>query len=216
MEKWLAELPKPIALMASNDERGREVLDAALEAGIAVPDDLAIIGVDNDDILCDLCDPPLSSVDFNTIKTGYDAAELMERLITGKVRKPQTILSEPLCVVTRRSTNVYAMEDRKVAQAIGFIRDHAAEPIRVPDVLKAVPISRRALELRFKQVMKHSINDEILLAHLQRAKVLLQTTNLPVEEISYMAGFSSNSYMGDVFKKRLGTTPARYRKDVQR
>ena len=216
MEKWLKELPKPIALMASNDERGREVLDAAMEAGIAVPDDLAIIGVDNDDILCELCDPPLSSIEFNTIKAGYDAAALMEKLITGKIRKPKTMLSEPLQVITRRSTDVYAMEDRKVAQAIGFIRDNAAEPIRVPDVLKAVPISRRALELRFKQVMKHSINDEILLAHLQRAKELLQSTNFPVEEIAYLAGFSSNSYMGDVFKKRLGTTPARYRKSVQR
>lgn len=216
MEQWVKELPKPIALIASNDERGREVLDAALEAGIAVPDDLAILGVDNDDILCDLCDPPLSSIEFNTMKVGFEVAKLMEELITGKRKKPKNLLAEPLGVVTRRSTNVFAMEDRKVAQAIGFIRDHAADPIHVPDVLKAVPISRRALELRFKQVMKHSINEEILLAHLQRAKELLCSTNLPVEEIAYMSGFSSCSYMGDVFKKRLQTTPARYRRHVQR
>jgi len=215
MAEWLRGLPKPIGVMSSNDERGREVLDAAQEAGIPVPDDLAVVGVDNDNILCELCDPPLSSVEFNLEKAGYDAACLMHQMIRGEVVDPSDVNVQPLRVVSRRSSDVYAMDDRKVAQALGYIRDHATDSIRVSDVLRAVPISRRALEIRFKQTVHRTINAEILRAHLQHAKLLLATTTLPVEEIAHLSGFSSNSYMGDVFKKRLGTTPARFRKNGQ-
>lgn len=208
---WLAKQPRPLGLMACNDDCGREVLDAALTVGLSVPDDVAVIGVDNDEILCELCDPPLSSVALNVEKGGYAAAEVLDGLMHGRRKGPIRLLVEATEVVSRRSTEVIAAQDRHIAQALQFIREHAREPIDVSDVLRQVPMSRRALEIRFRQVLRRSIHDEIVAARLRLAVHLLRTTDIKVEEVGERSGFCTASHMSVVFRKRIGLTPAAYR-----
>lgn len=212
---WLASLPAPVGLMACNDDRGRQVLEACLAAGISVPDDIAVVGMDDDDLLCELCEPPLSSVALNTEKGGYDAAALLDRLMAGGVRRRETIVVEPVRVVTRRSTDVLAVLDRRVAAALRFIREHAGSPIRVHDVSAVVPMSRRGLEVRFRRVLGRSINEEIQRAHVGRAKQLLAETDCPIGEVAERSGFKSQSYLGHVFRRLERMTPRSYRQRVR-
>lgn len=209
---WLRQLPKPLGVMACNDDYGREVLNAALQAGVAVPDEVGVVGVDNDEVLCELCDPPLSSVALSAEKGGFAAAGLLDAMMAGRIRKPHTILVEPLGVVARRSTEVVAVDDPRVAQALHFIRDHATKPIRVEDVLHGVPMSRRALEMRFRKLLRRSIHDEIIRARLQQAKRLLRETNITLEDLAERSGFGTASHLSAVFRKDTSLTPAQYRK----
>ena len=153
LSKWLDALPKPAGVMVCNDDRGREVLEACRAAEIRVPEELAVIGVDNDELLCDLAGPPLSSVALNAESAGYRAAELLDRMMRNRVHKKERILAEPLYVVTRRSTDIVAVDDPEVAAALHFIHDRAAEPIRLEDIVEHVQISRRALEMRFREAV---------------------------------------------------------------
>ena len=212
---WLKELPKPVGLMSCNDDCGREVLDAALLAGLAVPDEMAVVGVDNDEILCELCDPPLSSVALNAEPGGYAAAELLDGLMSGRIQKPRNILVEAVGVVARRSTEVLAIEDRKVAQALQFIRKHEGEAIRVGDVLHAVPISRRSLEMRFRQALHRTIHEEILRARLRHARRLLRESDITLDELAERTGFGTASHLSAVFSRHMGLPPARYRKRLR-
>ena len=211
LPKWLQSLPKPIGLMACNDVRGQQVLNACREAGIAVPDDIAVIGVDNDEVLCDLADPPLSSVAPNTYQIGYEAAALVDRLLEGgkPAKKPTYI--DPIGVVTRVSTDVLAIEDRQIAAAVRFIRDHASEGIDVDAVVDAVPLSRSSLERRFRAALGRSPHDEILRARLNRVKDLLVRTDYPLTAIAQMTGFEHPEYMSVLFKRKEGITPGQYR-----
>ncbi|HXF09421.1 MAG TPA: XylR family transcriptional regulator, partial [Desulfuromonadaceae bacterium] len=147
--RWLTDLPKPVGVMACNDIRGQQVLNACRTAGISVPDEVAVIGVDNDEMLCELADPPLSSVSLDTERIGYEAAALLDQMIAGKQPKQPLILVQPVGVITRRSTDVLAIEDRHITMATQFIRERACEGIDVSDVLKVVPLSRSTLERRF-------------------------------------------------------------------
>ena len=212
---WLRELPKPLGLVACNDDRGRQVLEAALAAGVQVPDEVAVIGIDNDEVLCELSTPPLSSVALNTERGGFETARLLDGLMSGNIRKPQQILVEPLWVVTRQSTDVLGIEDREVAAALRFIRQHAEKPIGVKEVLAHVPISRRALEIRFRKTVQRSIQQEIQRVHLERAKRLLAETDLATDKIAAHSGFSTASYMGQVFQKCINLTPSQYRTHVR-
>ena len=215
MAGWLLTLPKPIGLYACNDDRGRQVLEAALAAGVQVPDEVAVIGMDNDELLCELCDPPLSSVALNAERAGYEAAAMLDQMMKGRLVEPRQLVVEPLWVVTRRSTDVLAMEDRHVAGALRFIRENVARPIQVADVLKAAPLSRRALEMRFRRAVGRSIHEEIHRLRLERAKRLLGETDMPVEKVAESAGFGGASYLSGVFRKKFGMTPIRYRTHVR-
>ena len=141
---WLKGLPTPLGLMACNDDCGREVLEACRAANIHVPEQIAVVGVDNDRLLCELSDPPLSSVELDTERGGYEAAALLEKLMQGRVRKPQRLIVVPLHVVTRRSSDIIALEDVEVAAALKFIHDRATNPICIEDVVEHVQLSRRA------------------------------------------------------------------------
>ena len=167
--RWLGGLPKPVGLMACNDMRGQQILDACRRVGIAVPDDVAVVGVDNESVFCDLSDPPLSSVMPNAERVGYEAAAMLDRMMTGKKVRMEPSLIEPAGVVARRSTEVLAIDDRRVAAAVRFIREHACEGIDVGDVVRAVPMSRSTLERRYARIMGHSPKQEILQTRLQRA-----------------------------------------------
>jgi len=208
---WLKSLPRPVGIMACNDDCAREVLDAALLVDLGVPDDIAVIGVDNDEVLCDLCNPPLTSVIPNARRAGYEAAALLHRMMCGERPPPQTILIEPLGVVTRQSTDVVAVADRQVAAAVRYIREHAAERISVEQVLKAVPMSRTLLERRFKKFLGHTPHDHILRVKIDRVKSLLTSTELSMVEIADRTGFEHVEYLSVSFKRATGESPSVYR-----
>jgi len=209
--RWLQKLPKPVGLMACNDMRGRQVLDACRASNVAVPEDVAVIGVDNEEVLCELSDPPLSSVVPNTERIGYEAAAQLARMIAGERGRPQQVLVAPIAVVTRRSTDVLAIEDRQVAAAARFISEHACEGIDMSDVLQAVPMSRSTLERRYRKVTGRSPKHDILRYRLGRAKQLLAETDFPVALIAEKIGFDHTEYLNVIFKKKIGLTPVQFR-----
>jgi LacI family transcriptional regulator len=208
---WLKDLPKPVGLMACNDIRGQQVLNASRAVGLAVPDEIAVIGVDNDDVLCELSDPPLSSIAPNSERIGYEAACLLDRMMAGKRPPAQPVIVAPAGVVTRRSTEVLAMEDRHIASAVRYIREYACEGIDVSDVLRAIPLSRSALERRFAAILGHSPKDEILRVRLNRAKQLLTETDFPLSLVAEKIGLEHAEYLNVIFKKKTGLTPGRFR-----
>jgi LacI family transcriptional regulator len=209
--RWLKRLPKPVGVLAAYDYRGQQVLAACRKVRIQVPDEVAVLGVDNDSLLCELAHPPLSSIILNAHRTGYEAASLLDRMMNGAQVGGQTHLIPPLGVETRQSTDVLAVEDSHVAQALRFIREHACEGIDVSDVLRAVPQARRLLERRFQKILGQTPHDEILRVQLDRVKTLLAQTDLPLAEIAARTGFSHVEYLSVVFKKRIGQPPSRYR-----
>lgn len=211
LAQWLRELPKPVGLMACNDDRGRQVLEACQAAGIEVPEEVAVVGMDNDELLCELANPPLSSVALNTERGGYEAAALLDAMMRGRRKGPERILVEPLHVVVRQSSDVVALDDRHVAAALTFIRENAAYPIQVADVVRHAGLSRRALEVRFRREVKRSVHEEIQRVRLERAERLLVETDLAMGAVATAAGFGSASYLGLVFRGTKGITPARYR-----
>lgn len=208
---WLKGLARPVAVMACNDIRGRQVLEAALLDNLNVPDDVAVVGVDDDPLICNLTNPPLSSVVFNLGETGYQAAEHLDRLMSGASAEPRRIVIEPLWVARRRSTDVIASEDQHVSAALRFIRDNARHAIDVGDVVVHSGVSRRGLEIRFRQLLGRSVREEIERSRLAYAKQLLRETNLPAERIAHLVGFESLPYFSNVFHRKVGLTPVEYR-----
>jgi LacI family transcriptional regulator len=212
---WLKSLPKPVAVMTCNDIRGRQVLEASLLGGLEVPEEVAVVGVDDDHLICNLSNPPLSSVAVNLNQAGYQAAELLDNLIRGEVREPRQIVAEALWVVGRRSSDVIVTEDRHVAAALRFIRDHARQAINVDDVVRYAGISRRGLEIRFRRAMGRSIRGEIQRIRLVFTKQLLTETNLPTERIAALAGFCSLPYLMSMFRRETGMTLAQFRRRMR-
>jgi LacI family transcriptional regulator len=208
---WLKQLPKPVGLMGCYDIRAREVLDACMLAGLAVPDEVAVIGVDNDDLICELAEPRLSSVIPNAHRTGYEAAALLERMLAGERVPPGAYLIPPVGIVTRHSTDMLAVDDPHVAAALRFIRERACDGINVEDVVAAVPLSRRVLETRFKQLTSRTPHAEIQRVQIDRVKQLLTETELTLEAAAHRCGFRHSEYMSVVFKRITGMTPGRFR-----
>jgi LacI family transcriptional regulator len=209
---WLQSLQKPVGVMATNDVRGRQVVEACAIGGIHIPDEIAVVGGDDDHILSAFSTPPLSSVALNSEQGGYQAAELLDGMMSGRVKEQRLLLVEPLWVVTRPSTDVVALEDRDVAMAAMYIRDHARTPIGVGDVVKQSSVSRRVLEVRFQKSLGRSIREEIQRVRLNWVKQLLIETDLPIEKITDYAGFSSRSYLSEVFRRETGDTLAVFRR----
>jgi LacI family transcriptional regulator len=209
---WIAGLPKPVGIMVCSDERGPWLLEACRRVGARVPDDVAVIGVDDDDALCAVSDPPLSTVAPAHDHVGYHAAALLERLMRHEPAPPQPYLVGLRGVVTRASTDVLAIEDRNVAEALRFIREKACDGIGVDDVARRAAMSRSVLQRRFRAVLGRSVHDEILRRKLTRAQELLAESDLPIQIVAERTGFRHPEYMGVLFKAQLGTTPARWRK----
>ncbi len=212
---WLRRLPKPAGVMACNDDRGREVLEACRAADILVPEELAVVGVDNDELLCELADPPLSSVALNGEGVGYRAAALLDRMMRRRLRKTRRLVAEPLHVVTRRSTEMIAIKDTEVAAALGFIHHHAAEPIQVTDLVRHLGISRRNLEIRFQKFVGRSIHAELQRVRLDRARRFLLETDLPISKIAESVGYATACYFVQVFRREYDATPAAYRRGLR-
>jgi LacI family transcriptional regulator len=211
LEDWLRGLPKPLGIMACNDDRGRQVMEACRGTDLQVPEEVAVVGVDNDELLCELADPPLSSVALNAERGGFEAAALLAGLMSRRIRKPRNIVAQALGVVTRRSTDVTAWEDSEVVQALLYIHKNAARPLLVDEIAGALTISRRSLEIRFERALDRTLHEEISRVRIERAKQLLIETDLPVRGVAAASGFCTPSYLAQVFKRHTGMTPAQYR-----
>lgn len=212
LAEWVQNLPKPIGVMACYDFTGQQLLDICRELEIAVPEQMAVIGVDNDVRLCRLCTPPLSSVIPDTHRTGYEAAHLLDQMMRGKKITNKTILISPLGLAERQSSDVYAIDDNDIVTALRFIREFACKGITVADVLKAVPLSRRMLEHRFQKLVRRTPHAEIIRIRMDRACRLLRETNLSLSEITNRSGFANPDYFSVAFKKFMGMNPRSYRK----
>jgi LacI family transcriptional regulator len=211
LAEWIRGLPKPLGVMACYDFRGQQVLDACRTIGVAVPDEVSVIGVDDDKLLCELSNPPLSSVIPNTYRTGYEAAALLDEMMAGRKIKGEAHLIAPLGVTTRQSTDVLAIDDRNIARALHYIRNNACSGINVQDVIKAVPQSRRLMEKRFVKFIGRTPHQEIIRVQLERVKQLLTQTELAIEEIADRSGFAHVEYLSVAFKRELGMPPSKYR-----
>lgn len=209
--EWLRQLPKPVGLMASNDIRAQQVMRVCAEQGISIPDEVAVIGVDNDDLLCELCSPSLSSVEPDTKTIGYNAAALLNEMLQGRVPPAEAPPVYPLRVVARQSTDVVAIAEADVAAAVRFIREHACEGIAVHDVLDHVQVSRSTLARRFRMYVGRSAKAEILRVRLQRVQQLLRSTNCSLAEIAELTGFGYPANLSNAFWHETGQTPGQYR-----
>ncbi|HMP06696.1 MAG TPA: substrate-binding domain-containing protein [Lacipirellulaceae bacterium] len=214
LAEWIRRLPKPVGLFACNDNRGREVLEACRLAELRVPEDVAVLGVDDDEVFCQLANPPLSSVALNAETAGFRAAELLDGMMQGRIKKPRRIVVEALCVVARRSTDIVAVDDPDVAAALQFIHREQGRDISVGSVVEEVAVSRRNLEKRFRETIGRTILEEIQNTRLERAKRLLLETSYPVSKIADIAGFGSTGYFIQFFQTRVGKTPRRFRNDL--
>jgi LacI family transcriptional regulator len=211
---WLKSLPKPVGLMACNDICGREVLQACAAAGLRVPDDVAVVGVDNDELMCELSNPPLSSIALDVEKAGYEAARLLDSLMSGHLTAERVVQVEPVYVVTRQSSEIIAPDEPCVATALQFIKNHAGQPIAVPHVIEQTSVSRRTLERRFSRALGRSISSEITQRRLERAKRLLLETDLPSYRVAAAAGFGTIKTFNRVFRRAAGVSPQRFRQNA--
>jgi LacI family transcriptional regulator len=211
MEKWLALLPKPLGLFLSNDALVHQSLLACQNIGLAVPSDVAILGVDNLEIECDLVRPSLSSIIHPSQQIGQAAAKLIDQLMQGKKPHQRTYLIPSPGIASRTSTDVYQYGDQDVGDAMRFIREQAHQPITVQEILAKVPISRSRLERRFQEILGTTPLRQIQIAHIDRAKILLTHTDLPLSTIAERCGMRYSSQLSQLFKKITGMTPKTYR-----
>lgn len=213
---WLRGLPKPVGLFACYDKKAQEVLDVCRECKIAVPTEIAVLGTDNDDLLCDLCTPPLSSVIPAAEQTGRKAAEMLDQLMRKRKRTNKAngkpVLISPIGVNTRQSTDVVAIADPEIALAVRYIRDHYDDGINVKDLLGIVPLSRRVLESRFRDILGRTPHEEITRRRLDRVRALLRSSDLKLSMIADQAGFQNQEYMSVAFRRDTGVAPGQYRR----
>lgn len=214
--RWLQSLPKPLALMAGSDVRAQQVLGACSEYGIAVPDAVAVTGVSNDEVLCRLCHPQLTSVDLNTEQIGYQAAELLARMMKGRRGPARPILVPPRGIVARQSTRALAVSDPEVVAAVQLIQEGCCTGITVDDLTRRLALSRSTLQRRFAKALGRTPQKEIDLQQLQRVKQLLIDTNLSLAELAHRTGFSYAECLCRLFKRHTGLTPGEYRRQHQR
>ena len=210
--QWIQKLPKPVAVMACHDDRALQVLDACHRTNVLVPEEVAVMSADNDEYLCELAVPPLTSVDEDPARIGYEAAALLDCLMNGEPPPEQRLLIPPRGIVSRESTDLLAIEDPQVARALRFIREHACEGIRPREVVDEVPLSRVALAKRFKGAVGHTIGEEIQRVQVRLVQELLSQTELPIKQVARRAGFHYVEYMTRLFQSVTGQTPGAYRK----
>jgi LacI family transcriptional regulator len=215
LRRWLQGLPKPVGIFAGHDVWALQVVEACRLAGLRVPEDVAVVGVDNDDLLCELARPSLSSVIVPAERVGFEAAALLDRMLAGDQPPRGPVLIPPPGVVSRQSSDVLAIDDPVVAQTVRFLRDSAHLPLRVADVLRAVPVSRRALERRFQAVLERGLAAEIRRLHVDKAKQLLADSELPMQTIAERCGFSSQYQFSRAFRREAGMTPTDYRAGIR-
>ena len=213
--RWIAALPKPAGVLVCSDQRGSQFLEACRRAGVSVPDELAVVSVDNDEPLCEVCLPPLSSIEPGHLHVGYQAAALLDVLLRGEPPPSKTLLLQPLGAVTRLSSDVLAVPDPAIGVALRLIRDQAVGGVRIDDIARQVGLSRSVLQRRFRALLHRSIHQEILSVRIKHARELLAKTDLSLTAVAERAGFKHQEYLGAVFRARIGKTPAQVRQEAR-
>jgi LacI family transcriptional regulator len=213
--RWLQELPKPAAIFACNDIPARALADACSQLGLHIPSQVALLGVDNDDLECLLTAPPLSSIAIPDERIGYEAAHLLDQLMSGERRPNAPLFLPPVRVVPRQSTDTLAVSDPVVSAAIRFIYEHATEDVNVESVVQHVAVHRRELERKFRRIVGHSVLHELRRRRIEHAKRLLAATRLPMSSIARQSGFSTPQRMATVFQSFEQVSPTAYRRRVR-
>ena len=213
--EWLESLPKPVAVWTAADTVAQRVHNACLKIGIAVPDQIALLGTDNDQYLCNVLTPPLSSVEPNPVRIGYEAAKLLDIKMRGKGHLPNLpIRIPPLGVVTRQSTDIIAVDDKEMIRVARTIRQEALNGLQVNDLVRDSHLSKRSLERRFKKCFGRTIDYEIVQIRINYAKQLLTDTLLPIAEVGEQSGFDGN-YFIKAFRRIVGVSPREFRRKYQ-
>ena len=211
LSQWLKALPKPVAIMTCNDDRAVQVLESCCLEEIAVPEEVSILGVDNDEFVCTLPHPSLSSINLSVAIAGFEAASVLHRMILGEKVDSNIIPVQVNNVVTRQSSDLLAIEDQSVAQAVKFIREHVREPIQVEDVLDHIAISRRSLYDKFKRSMNCSVHKYIKKTRIDHIEDLLVGTEMTISQIAYHMGFRSDEHIASYFRSVKGFNPRVFR-----
>lgn len=212
LAEWLRGLPKPIGIMVCNDPTGQLVLEACRRGGFMVPEKVSVIGVDNDETICMLTDPPLSSVTTNHDHVGFEAAALLDRLMAGADPPEKTVLVPPQGVAARASTDALAIEDAEMAEIVRFVREHACDGIDINDVVRFSGLSRSTLLRNSRKALGRTLHEEINRVRLRRACELLAETDISIDSITKNCGFRHRQYLGKVFMAEHGETLLEYRK----
>jgi LacI family transcriptional regulator len=213
--KAIRELPKPVGIFAGTDDQAARLLYACETAGANVPESVAVLGCNNDTIVCENSLVPLSSVDNNLESLGYEAAMLLDKILSGMSAPKTPIVVPPKGVIQRQSTNILAVPDPRIARAIQFIDDHYHEPIGTIEVAAAAGLSRRMLEYGFQRHIRKSVAHAILARRMERAKHLLIETSIKLQEVAAKVGFCAFSHFSRVFHRATGTTPSHFRRQCQ-
>lgn len=211
MCRWLRRLKPWTGVMVCNSGCAKHLIDACCSMKRNVPEEIAVLGVDNEDWVCNFSRVPISAVDINLEEVGYEAAKMLHVLMEKKKPDSNVVVIPPKEILTRRSTNALAFEDQNFAAALRYLRDHAREGIKVRQVLAAAPISRRMLELRFHELLGHSPGEEIRRLRVEHARQLLADTNLSLLDIALRCGFQFPGHLSRAFRKTFGQTPRDYR-----
>jgi LacI family transcriptional regulator, galactose operon repressor len=216
LEHWVRQLPKPIGILASTDTAALDLLAVCRKLEVDVPGSVAVLGVGNDDVLCDLANPALSSIALSTQRIGYEAARMLDRLMAGESPAQEQLLVSPAGVVPRRSSDVPSILDPDVAAAVRYISLHVQDDLQVADLLREVPMSRRSLEQRFHKALGRTPAAEIHRAQIEVARQMLTQTDEPLARVALAAGFSDAKQLGASFHRETGSTPTAYRRDSRK
>ena len=208
----LRALPKPVGIFAANDQLGIYLLDACQRAGLSVPEEVAVVGCENEETLCQFATPELTSVRFDGRSVGRQAAAMLDRLMRGESLERETVLVAPRGIVVRQSSDDYVITDLLIARAARLIREQATTGLNVNDLCGALHVSRSTLERRMKAALKRTPKEEILRIRFREVERLLTDTDLTIETIASQSGFAHSHYLQAVFKERRGMTPGQFRK----
>ncbi|MBN2210886.1 MAG: substrate-binding domain-containing protein [Sedimentisphaerales bacterium] len=209
---WLKQLPKPVGIMSCNDDFGLYICECCHLAGIKVPDEAAVIGVDNDECVCNLCHPPLTSIVRDAQKAGYEAAELLDQRMRGQTVECTSVHIRSTHVVNRESTDVLAVPDATVAEAVHFIRNNSSKILDVQDVVKHLAVSRRSLDQKFSAKLGRTVHEEIARVRVKKIADMLRETSLPITKIAYDCGFNGADHLGRYFRRHNGVSPGEFRR----
>ena len=215
MARWVQGLPHPAGIFSWAIETGLELLQVCREQRISVPHDIAVLGSDEDDLLCQASDPPLSGVLTASEQVGYEAAALLDRLMNGLTQPPPPRFIGPLAVIDRPSTDTLAIDDPDVRAVLEYIDRRATDPIQMEDILQAIPVARRTIERKFQQYLSRSPSEEIRRRRLAKAQSLLARTDMALPEIAVAVGYATYNHLNHLFKKEYGLTPGQYRRRVR-
>ena len=210
--RWLAQLPKPLALMVSNDQLALMILSTCSEANICVPEEVAVLGVDDDELMCTMANPTLSSIPFPAKRVGYEAAAVLEAMMAGEAAPDEPVVLPPLPIVTRGSTERLTASDPDVSNALALIRANVGRRFRVTDIADNLGVPRRTLERKFHRELSTGIQDEIRRSRVEQAQMLLRETDMTLRAIAAKCGFANLTRLGVVFRRYTGTSPAVYRR----